>query len=103
MSTLVDLVDKFGTAFGAGVAALLGLQKIRSAWSGDKLSAEKSDATSEVVKLLREELERLSAKNEALEAMIEEQRHEIIKLRRRVMQLAGLEEPSGDTDDSPHL
>ena len=104
MSWIAELADKFGLAFGAGIAALLGAQKARTAWFSDKLSVEKADATAEVIKLLREEVERLSARNEVLESMIDEQRREVNKLRKRILQLVGLEEPHlGDTDDSPHL
>jgi len=101
MSIITELADKFGMAFGAGAAALFGFQKVRSVWNSDKLSADKSDATAEVIKLLREEVERLSARNEALEVMLEEHRKEVVRLRKRVMQFAGLEEPLKDTDNSP--
>lgn len=85
---LVDEVQQFGTGFlGAAVAAILAWFKLRRVAAGDIKQTTADDAASDVIAMLREEVERLSNQNTKLAAIVNELQMQVVELRQENAEL----------------
>lgn len=81
-----DSVAWTGSLVIALVTLAIGMQKALRIWSAGATDLNRSQGENQVIKLLREELERLAEKNEALDIKLEKLQEEVASLRLEVVE-----------------
>ena len=90
MSWVNDIQEQLAVGVGAlvaGLAAAIGVSKVRRSNANDNKEVAVDDAASEVIKLLRAEVERATRINKDLQDTVYSLHIEVAKLRAEVIQL----------------